>query len=411
MRRLFLPFLMAAGVAVGPSVTPVLAQGVELPPVELGTLRETLRGVTKHSGNTGFGDLISGLTALDIATAPLGSPTGGILFSFIDEVSPLRESVTFTPLLLERASTTGRLSATFGFNIASSSYDTISGFALDSLPIASFQGPSPLVSSSTLDLGVDVLTMTGFATVGLTDNIDVGVAVPFVGVTLRGSQTVQEAAVGTAVFRIDDNSFGLGDIGVTGKYRLWRGPNARSGLAAHVTLRAPTGNADQLRGIDPWRTMVSGTASVGVGRLSVHGTAGYEFWSDSVALSNTFPDNLVETWFLTDQLRYGAGFELQAASALTVSLEAVSSRIGGEAGQLQRRVLGASAPGVGIQTADLLSVGSGGLTKTLIVPGVSVSIEDIILVTFRTVMSLDDTGLRDKFLPILSFSWAMCSDY
>ena len=383
---------------------------VEVPEARLGSLRATLSGVTADSGNAGFGDLFSGLTALDVATSPLGSPSGGVVFSFVDDTSPLRESVTFTPLLLERAATTGRLTATFGFGITSASYDTVSGFPLGGLPIASFQGSDPIVSLSTLDLGVDVLTTTGYFTLGLSESFDVGVAVPVIGVTLSGSQIVREAAVGTAIFPINASSVGLGDIGVTAKYRFWNGGDHRSGLAAHATLRAPTGNPDELRGIDTWRTMVSGTGSLGVGRLTLHGTAGYEFWNDSIALSNTLPDNLIETWFLGDQLQLGGGFELQAASALTVSLEAVRRHIGRDVGQLGVRGVNASAPQVGISSGQLLGVGEGALTSTVVVPGITVSIEENVLLTFRAVFSVDSTGLRDKITPMLGFSWAQCAD-
>ena len=404
-------FVAFAGVGLGlGAAQPAHAQGsVELPVIQGGSLRETLRSVTKDSGNAGFGDLIAGLTALEVGTTPLGSPTGGVVFNYVDEVSILRESVTFAPFLLERAATTGRLTTTFGFNIVPASYDTISGFSTETLSVASFEGPNPIVTSSTLDLTVRTMTATGFATVGLGDDFDLGVAVPIVGVTIKGSQLIREAAVGEAVVPFDESSFGLGDIAITGKYRLWQGLDRRSGLAAHATLRAPTGNADNLRGLDTWRTMVSGTASAGLGRVSLHGTAVYEFWTDSVTLSNTLPDSTLETWSLGDQLQYGGGIEVQVAPALTVSLEGIGRRIS-DAGELALRSFDVAAPAVGISAAELLAVGPGSLTKTIIVPGVTVRVEENILFTFRAILSVDDTGLRSRFTPIIGFNWARCAD-
>ena len=291
---------------------------VEPPAVRTGPLRDTLRGVTRDSGNAGFGDLISDLTALEVATTPLGTPAAGIVFRYEDDQSFRRQQLNFAPLLLGRAATSGRSTAMFGLNVATASYDTISDLPLDRLPIASFEGPAPVVSASTLDLSVETLMVTGFATLGLTDRLDVGVAVPVVAVTLGGAMMQQEAATGSAIFPVDASSFGIGDIGVTGQFRLWAGANIPDGLTARVTLRAPTGNTDELRGIDTWRTMASATASRGFGRLSVHGTAGFESWSRSVALRNTLPANLVETWLLKDQLRVGGGFEL-AASAIPLA--------------------------------------------------------------------------------------------
>ena len=410
-RSILAVFVALAGVGLGPGAArPAHAQGsVELPLIQGGSLRETLRSVTKDSGNTGFGDLVAGLTALEVGTTPLGSPTGGVVYNYVDEVSILRESLTFSPFLLERAATTGRLTATFGFNIVPASYDTISRFSTESLPVASFEGPNPIVTSSTLDLSVRTMTATGFATFGLGDNFDLGVAVPVVGVTIKGSQLIREAAVGEAVVPFDESSFGLGDLAITGKYRLWQGRDRRSGFAAHATLRAPTGSADELRGLDAWRTMVSGTASAGLGRASLHGTVGYEFWTDSVPLSNTLPNGTLETWSLGDQLQYGGGIEIQVAPALTVSLEGIGRRIG-DAGELALRSFDVAAPAVGISAADLLAVGPGALTKTIIVPGITVSVEENLLFTFRAILSIDDTGLRSRFTPIIGFNWARCAD-
>ncbi len=382
---------------------------VELPPVQFGSLVETLRGATRDSGNTAFGDLFSGLIALDVATAPLGAPAAGIVYRFEDVPDrPRLQTLNFVPLVLGRAATIGRSTATFGFNVVSARYDTASDFSLEALPVATFQGPAPIVTSSALDMSVDTLMVTGFATIGLTDNLDVGVAVPFVGVTLRGSMVQQEAAIGTAIFPIDASSFGVGDIGVTGQYRLWNGSSIADGLSARVTLRAPSGNADQLRGIDTWRTMFAGTVSKGFGRLAVHGTGGYESWSTDVELHNMLPTNILETWLLKDQVQVGGGLEFAASRGVTVSFEALWRRVG-QTGQLELRSVDAPAPTLGIESGQLLGVGPGGLEKTIMVPGVSVNLGRTML-TFQTIMSLSNTGLRNKFIPMIGLNWAVCED-
>ena len=414
LKRYIVLAVTSVGLTLMPQVTPPAhAQDtVEPPPVSTtgtSSLRDTLRGVTQDSGNSGFGDLISDLTALEVATTPLGTPTAGIVFRYDDDQSFDRQQLNFAPLLLGRAATSGRGTAMFGLNVATASYDTISDLPLDTLPIASFEGRAPIVTSSTLDLSVKTQTVTGFATFGLADALDVGVAVPVVAVTLGGAMVQQEAATGTAFFPIDASSVGLGDIGVTGQYRLWAGANVPDGLTARITLRAPTGNADELRGVDTWRAMASATASRGFGRVSVHGTAGYESWSSSVTLRNTLPANVVETWLLKDQLQVGGGLELAASSIVTVSFEALWRRVG-QTGQLGLRSVDAPAPGVGIESAQLLGVGLGGLEKTIMVPGISVNIQGRTMLTFRTIISLSDSGMRDKLVPMIGLNWAVCGD-
>ena len=143
--------------------------------------------------------------------------------------------------------------------------------------------------------------------------------------------------------------------------------------------------------------------------MSLHGTIGYEFWTDSVPLSNTLPNGTLETWLLGNQLQYGGGIEIQTGSALTISLEGIRRSIG-DADELFMRSLDVRAPAVGIQTADLLAVGPGGLTKATIVPGITASVDENLLFTFRAILSVDDTGLRSRFTPIIGFNWARCRD-
>ena len=140
----------------------------------------------------------------------------------------------------------------------------------------------------------------------------------------------------------------------------------------------------------------------------MHGTAGYESWSNDVELYNMLPTNVLETWLLKDQVQFGGGLELAASRGVTVSFEALWRRVG-QTGQLEVRSLAAPAPSLGIESGQLLSVGPGGLEKTIMVPGVSVNLGSTML-TFQTIVSLSDTGLRSKFIPMIGFNWAVCED-
>ena len=82
----------------------------------------------------------------------------------------------------------------------------------------------------------------------------------------------------------------------------------------------------------------------------------------------------------------------------------------GQSGQLESRSVAAPAPGVGIESAQLLGVGPGGLEKNIMVPGISVNIQENTMLTFRTIVSLSDTGMRDKIIPMIGLNWATCGD-
>jgi hypothetical protein len=380
---------------------------VTLPPVQADSISDALRELTRGSGNAGIGGLISGLTGIEVATAPLGSPSGGFVFAYDEAVGAyIRRSDTFGPQFVERALTTGRFTASFGLNVLNATYDTISGTSLDNIRVATFAGPSPIVTSSTLDLRVRSQTATFFSSLGLTDSLDVAIAVPVVRVDLDGVLIQEEGAIGTAILPAAASSTGLGDIGLVGKYRIWSSANSQNGVAALVTLRAPTGDEDNLRGVNAWRTLVSATASVGLGELMVHAMGGYEFWDRSVQLPNTLPNNTIESWFLADQVQYGAGFEFEAHPAVTVTAEVLGSRLRG-GGRLDPRSIPAGAPALGIESLQLLVSGPNSLHTVAVIPGMRWNIGNTALLSLSAKVSLVGTGLRDRFTPVVGFNWTL----
>ena len=108
-------------------------------------------------------------------------------------------------------------------------------------------------------------------------------------------------------------------------------------------------------------------------------------------------------------MQVGGGLEFAASSILTASFEALWRRVG-QTGQLELRSMAARAPGVGINSAQLRGVGPGGLKKNIMVPGISVNIQENTMLTFQTIVSLSDTGMRDTIIPMIGLSWAPCGD-
>ncbi len=375
-------------------------------PVQTSTLAGTLRAVTLGSGNPGVGDVLSTLTGIEVGTAPLGSPSGGLVYSFDEAVGgAIRRSGTFGPHFLERALTTGRGTTSFGVNVFHATYDTISGHDLDDLRISTFRGAAPLLESATLNLRLRSQTAAIFGSVGVTDDFDVAVTVPVVRVDMDMT-LVQEEGIFTAILPGHGSSTGLGDVALMGKWRFWKSDDERSGLAALVTLRAPTGNEDQLRGISPWRTQVGATASAALGsRVSVHASGSYEWWDKSVALTNTVPGTqTTETWFLSDQMLYGAAVEFEVHQTLTLSLEGMTRRVR-NAGRLGTVAFDVSGPNV--DQLELLQATSADLHKIVVVPAVKWNLGGNTLLSFGVRMAQGDTGLRDKFTPLLGFNWTL----
>ena len=291
-------------------------------------------------------------------------------------------------------------------DLRNATYDTVSGQSLDDLRIATFTGASPIVTSSTLNLRLRSQTAALFGSVGLTDDFDVAVAVPIVRVQLDATLVQEEAAIGTAILQGSRSSTGLGDIALMGKYRFWKSADDRSGLAGLVTLRAPTGDEDDLRGIRAWRTLLGLTASAGFGRAAVHLSGGYEFWDKSVSLSNTRPGNELEVWQLSDQVQYGAAVEFEIDQRLTLSVEAMGRWVR-NSGRLETISFDQGSPELGIAGVDLLQAKSGTLRKIVVVPAIKWNVGGNALLSFGLRTAQNDTSLRDKLTPLLGFNWTL----
>ena len=409
LKRLFvLDCIVAVVVLLGNSWPAEAQQTTVLGPISADSLTEVLREVTVPSGNPGIGDVISVLTGLEVATAPLGSPSGGFVYSYDEGVgAPLRRSGTFGPQFVERALTTGRGTTSFGLNVFNATYDTISGYPLDDIRVATFRGPQPFISSSTLNLQLRSQTTALFGSVGVTDNFDIATAVPIVRVDVNARMVQEEPGIGTAILLSDGSSTGLGDIALVGKYRFWKNRDERSGLAGVVTLRMPTGNEDDLRGISAWRTMVGIAASAALGRVAVHANGGYEFWDKSVTLSNNRPGPFDDVWELADQVQFGGAIEVEVRPTLTLTVESMG-RLVRDSGQLDTVSFDTEfSPELGVDGVNLLQVTSGRLHKFILVPGVKWNLGGNRLLSFGLRMAQADTGLRDTFTPLVGFNWTL----
>ena len=138
------------------------------------------------------GDAFALATAIEIATAPFGTSSGGFVFK-LDQATGLlaRTTTTFGPSFTERALTSGEGKVSVGATFRSTTYDELSGFSLSALPVGSVTATDPIAagtSTARVTLTSQTLAMSG--TVGVTDNFDIGVVVPIVSIKLSGTSSL-----------------------------------------------------------------------------------------------------------------------------------------------------------------------------------------------------------------------------
>ena len=278
-----------------------------------------------------------------LSSFPLASSAGGLTYTLDPTLGTLTRSTdTFGLAFTERAQTIGKGRWNFGFNYLQASYDKIDDLDLrgghlifqaghahtgehGSAPPG--EAPSPFFEGDVIavqtSLQVHTKTSVFFANYGLTDRVDVGVAVPVVNIDLDGHAHLTINRLSTASqptihrfpgggsardISLSDSASGLGDVLVRGKVRFG------SNYAAALDVRLPTGDEKDLLGTGFTQTRLTlvGSGSMGAGRPNFHGNLGYQIASGSSDIISDPPD----------ELSYGAGIDFAVHPRATIAVEA-----------------------------------------------------------------------------------------
>ena len=142
---------------------PAFAQKVTT--VEGLTLTQTLGQLAGPLGSRPVGDAIGLATALEIATPPFGTSSGGFVFK-LDPATGLlvRTATTFGPSFAERAITSGEGQVSVGVNFRSSTYDKLSDLSSIGCRLGSVDASSPPVAqtgTANLSLSSKTLVLSG----------------------------------------------------------------------------------------------------------------------------------------------------------------------------------------------------------------------------------------------------------
>ncbi|MDQ3212342.1 MAG: hypothetical protein M3Q85_06695 [Acidobacteriota bacterium] len=223
-------------------------------------------------------DTISRALLVNLTSAPLATSSSGFLYRLNPQLGTVeRATESFGAFFVERALTPGRGRASFGMSATSAAFDELNGQNLRDGTLVTVANrfrdePQPFDEES-LTLQIRSSAMTLFGSVGVTDRLEIGAAVPFARVSLegqrinvyRGSSLLQASATGTAS--------GIADVGLRAKYTLLAGQNG--GIAAATEMRLPTGDAENLLGTGATSYRFIGIGSLEQGNFALHGNASF----------------------------------------------------------------------------------------------------------------------------------------
>lgn len=239
-----------------------------------------------------------------LSMVPLASPASGIIWKLDPslKIPVAAGNETFGPVLVERGETLGARKLFLASTYQYFSFSSIDSVKLNKIPILfNVCDPSngqcgPIATSNRLDPKINQVAF--FGTYGITNRIDVSVAIPInsarlsvaaVSCTAPYCQTPifsnQQQISFTPTTSVRETATGVGDIGLRVKGQVYRGEKIR--LAAGVDVRLPTGQALNFLG----------TGAIGVkpfaaisrsGRFAPHLNLAYQ-WNGSSIIGGSTP--------------------------------------------------------------------------------------------------------------------------
>jgi hypothetical protein len=354
-----------------------------------------------------------------LATFPIGSPSGGFTFTFDAASSTFQRATdSFGPSFAERAFTNGRGRVTVGATFQYSKYSSFEGSDLDDGDIkfylrhadvggAFFEGD--LVEAA-LRLDLSSTTTTLFGNYGVTDRLDIAVAVPIVRVAMNAEvdATVLRLATesvprlhsfpggaGSATFTRDGSATGLGDVLLRAKYRFVS--IAGGGLAAGLDIRLPTGDADNLLGTSAAAATITLIGSNTYGRLAPHFNFGYTGSGSGDVLN------------VPNEISYKAGTEYAATPRVTLSADLIGRTLL-DAGRLELTDTTWNYMGVdGVPGSTAIReyvARDASLTVASLAAGAKVNVTGNLLITGNALVTLTSAGVTARVTPVFGFDYS-----
>jgi Putative MetA-pathway of phenol degradation len=383
---------------------------------------ETHSAHFNSSFQTNFSPFNSAL-ASRLASVPLPAPASGFTYTFDPALGVFNRSTrSFGPLVADRAETIGKKRASLGFAYQYFSFDSIDGLDLDNIPIV-FTHDNPVrgtgrddVITATNKISAQMAQFTAYLSYGISDRVDVSVALPLVSVDLAVSSRATIQRIGTtndaihffyeptgdhygdhADFLKVGHATGIGDVALRMKASVWHRPNL--GVAVGVESRLPTGDEKDLLGAGAFAVKPFLVVSSSHGGFSPHLNAAYQ-WNGKSLLGGNVLSGVKED--LPDEAVLALGADMGVGQKLTIAFDAVFRRvINGE------QVFSDTFTALNNTSKfPVVSFSKGSYNVVDGAIGLKANPGGGLLVNLNVTFKLNDSGLRDRVTPLLGIEYS-----
>jgi len=376
---------------------------------------------------------------------PIASPASGFTYSFDQSTGVYaRTAQSFGPVLAERAETIGKGKFYVALTYQYFSFDSLNGIELDQIHSV-FKHLPPATGTpetfqtdfitTTNSINLFVSQMTGFVTVGLSNRLDLSLAVPVNNVNLgvRSNAAIHRTFVDptqsqphyfdpsdpvsstTHTFTNAGHATGIWDITARLKGTLVRG--AHASLALATDLRFPSGDERNFLGSGTFGVKPFLIASVS-GKWAPHVNIGYQIngksllAGDLVGYNGTDQPNRPLKGHLPNDLFYTVGIDTGATKRLTLSFDLLGQHVFSAkevvlAPSFTSAVPEIVTPNVVKQNSyPQIAIVTGSFNVVTGSAGFKALLGGNLLLTANLLFQLNNDGLRTRVVPLVGLSYS-----
>jgi hypothetical protein len=362
-----------------------------------------------------------------LTTVPVPSPASGFTYKFDPATGTfVRSTRSFGPILADRAETIGRGRIAVGFNSQFFSFDRLDGVSLRAIPAVfrhdAYQttpGRSDVIATNN-SIGATVTQFTGALTYGVTDRLDLSLAVPIVRTRLSLLSNAKIQRVGTGAnlgvhyfhdetapdkhgtthqFFTEATAGGVGDLLLRAKTTLMR--EGGRAMAAGLDIRLPSGDVENLLGAGAPGVRPFAAFSASYRALAPHANLAYQWNGRSLLAGDVRTGRKAD---LPDQFVYAVGTDVSVNARLSLVMDVIGQRIMNSS-RLSTFDFLATGPAGSAALRDLrFENASYWATNGAI--GLKANVAPQLLINFNMRFAMGKNGLTDRLAPLIGAEWA-----
>jgi hypothetical protein len=362
-----------------------------------------------------------------LAAIPLPSPGSGFTYQFdAGSGTFVRSTRSFGPILSERGETIGRGRLAVNFAFQSFSFDHLDGVPLVAVP-AVFRHDNPQLGGGRTDvvatmntIAASVSQFSGAVTYGVTDRLDLSLAVPVVRTRLSLLTNATIHRVGTGAnstvhyfkdpvaiggygssqqFFAEESASGIGDLVVRAKATLLK--EGTRALAAGFDARLPTGDEQNLLGAGAPGLRPFAAFSAAFGAFAPHANVGYQWNGKSVLAGDVYANTKGD---LPDQFMYALGTDLSVNEHFSLVVDLLGQRVL-DSPRLLTGTFTATG-NAGTETLPDIHFVQTSYWASSAAVGFKANIATRVLLDFNLRFRISENGLVDRVAPLIGVEWS-----